>query len=207
MAKRVAFFAGKESIENYFNLESNRKNIFEPHYNLSSGHHIPIVFKSDGEHSIERVRWGEEESSETTIESENAANLISKKDFISCAVPLSGFYIWKDDKEKGSPFFVRMINDPLMVAAGVYNTKEGYFKLITIPSNVLINPMSETMPVLLNRELSFKWLGIKKEEETTEIIEKAKKLFLLTDLSVLRVSEKVNNPSNNDEKLIQPIPK
>ncbi|MDZ7754822.1 SOS response-associated peptidase family protein [Rhodohalobacter sp.] len=207
MAKRVAFFAGKESVENYFNLESNRDNIFEPHYNLSAGHHILIVHKMGAKPSINRVRWSDEQTHETTVDTEKAIELLQKKEFVSCAVPLSGFYIWKDDKEKGSPFFVRMINDPLMVAAGIYNKKADYFKLITMPSNVLINPMSETMPVLLDRELSFKWLEAEEKNETADIIEKAKKLFLLTDLSVVRVSEKVNDPSNNDEKLIQPIPK
>jgi len=207
MAKRVAFFAGKESIENYFNLESNRDNIFEPHYNLSAGHHIPIVHKIGAKPSINRVRWSDEQTHETTVDTEKAIELLQKKEFVSCAVPLSGFYIWKDDKEKGSPFFVRMINDPLMVAAGIYNKKADYFKLITMPSNVLINPMSETMPVLLDRELTFKWLEAEEKNGTADIIERAKKLFLLTDLSVVRVSEKVNDPSNNDEKLIQPIPK
>lgn len=207
MAKRVAFFAGKESIENYFNLESNRDNIFEPHYNLSAGHHIPIVHKIGAKPSINRVRWSDEQTHETTVDTEKAIELLQKKEFVSCAVPLSGFYIWKDDKEKGSPFFVRMINDPLMVAAGIYNKKADYFKLITMPSNVLINPMSETMPVLMDRELTFKWLEAEEKNGTADIIERAKKLFLLTDLSVVRVSEKVNDPSNNDEKLIQPIPK
>lgn len=207
MAKRVAFFADKESVENYFNLESNRDNIYEPHYNLSAGHHIPIVRKSGAEKSIRRVRWGDEDVHETSVDIEKATDQLQKKEYMSCAVPISGFYIWKDDKEKGSPFFVRMINGPLMVAAGIYNKKDDFFKLITMPSNVLINPMSETMPVLLDRELTSKWLEAEEENETAEIIEKAKKLFLLTDLSVLRVSEKVNDPSNNDEKLIQPIPK
>lgn len=207
MAKRVTFFAGKESIENYFNVESNRDNIFEPHYNLSAGHHIPIVHKIGAKPSINRVRWSDEQTHETTVDTEKAIELLQKKEFVSCAVPLSGFYIWKDDKEKGSPFFVRMINDPLMVAAGIYNKKADYFKLITMPSNVLINPMSETMPVLLDRELTFKWLEAEEKNGKADIIERAKKLFLLTDLSVVRVSEKVNDPSNNDEKLIQPIPK
>lgn len=207
MAKRVAFFAGKESVENYFKLESNRDNIFESHYNLSAGHHMPVVHKSGGKSLLSRVRWGDEDTHETTVEPEKASELIQNKEVVSCAVLLSGFYIWKDDKEKGSPFFVRMINEPLMVTAGIYDKKAEYFKLITIPSNVLINPMSETMPAMLDKDLTFKWLNVEKENEANEIIEKAKKLFLLTDLSVLRVSEKVNDPSNNDEKLIQPIPK
>jgi len=65
--------------------------------------------------------------------------------------------------------------------------------------------MSETMPLLLDRELSLQWLQA--ENSIREMIEKAKKRFLLTDLSVMRVSEDVNDPSNNSEELVQPIPK
>lgn len=207
MAKRVAFFAGKESIENFFNIESNRDNIFQPHYNLSPGQHIPIVFREDGKLTIERVRWGDEAAQDTTIQAKDAKDDLSNTGMIKCVVPLSGFYVWKDDKEMGSPFFVRMLNSPLMAVAGLFDEKNGFFKMITQPSNVLINPMSETMPLLLNQNLSMQWLDDKSESELSELIDEAKSLFLLTDLSVLRVSEKVNDPSNNNEKLVQPIPK
>lgn len=207
MAKRVAFFAGKESVENFFNIESNRDNIFQPHYNLSPGQHIPIVFRKDGELTIERVRWGGEAAQDTTVRAKEAVDDLSSTGMIKCVVPLSGFYVWKDDKEKGSPFFVRMLNEPLMAVAGLFDEKNGFFKMVTQPSNVLINPMSETMPLLLDQNLSGKWLDDKSESDVSELIDEAKSLFLLTDLSVLRVSEKVNDPSNNNEKLVQPIPK
>lgn len=205
MPKRVAFFAGKEPVENYFDIQSNRKQIFEPHYNLTPGQHIPVVFREDNSLTLDRVRWGKEKVKEITISADEVQELVDKKEWKQCAIPLSGFYVWKDDKEKGNPFFVRMLNGPLMVAAGLLNQKENYFRIITTEANVLIRPMSETMPLILDRDLSLQWL--QPDSSTQEILAKAKNLFLLTDLSVLRVSEDVNDPSNNSEKLVQPIPK
>ncbi len=207
MPKRVAFFAGKEEVENFFNLESKRINLFEPHYNLSPGHHIPVIFSKDGEKVIERVRWGDEATQESVISSEEAVSVTIGGDILQCSIPLSGFYVWKDDAEQGNPFFVRMLNEPIMAAAGFYYRKDEYFKIITSPSNVLIRPMSKTMPMLLDRKLASKWIEAEENTEIRALVEKAGKLFLLTDLSVLRVSEEVNDPANNHEKLVQPIPK
>ncbi|WP_069130408.1 SOS response-associated peptidase family protein [Rhodohalobacter halophilus] len=205
MPKRVAFFPGKEPIENYFNIQSKREQIFEPHYNLTPGQHIPVVFKNGDTLSLDRIRWGDENSRNTTVPVNEAAALTDDKKWIPCAIPLSGFYIWKDDKEEGSPFFIRMLSGPLMVAAGLLHSKEEYFQIITTEANVLIKPMSETMPLLFDRELSHLWLN--QSEEVDNILNRAKNLFLLTDLSVTRVSEEVNDPSNNSEELVQPIPK
>jgi putative SOS response-associated peptidase YedK len=65
--------------------------------------------------------------------------------------------------------------------------------------------MSENMPLLLDKTTAEQWLD--SSVKTSEVIEYASKLYVLTDLSVLRVSRKVNDISNNNPKLIQPIPK
>lgn len=206
MAKRIAFFATKEEIENYFSLSTNRENLFEPHYNLSPGQHIPVITRADGDLDINRVRWGGELDSAAVIKTEKVQDEITKKDAIRCIIPLSGFFVWKDDLEKGHPFFVRMLNAPVMSCAGLmYGKDDENFKILSTQSNVLVQPMSPTMPLLLDRELSFRWLN--NESNSDEIINEAGKLFLFTDLSVMRVSKKVNDPKNNDSKLIQPIPK
>lgn len=42
MAKRVAFFASKQEVEEYYNIETNKETLFDPHYNLSPGHQLPV---------------------------------------------------------------------------------------------------------------------------------------------------------------------
>lgn len=213
MIKRVAFFSDKTDIENYFDLSTGKENIFSPHYNLSPGQHIPVVYCPEEKRLIERCRWGSTSPSNgktenTSIPLDAVPEEIENNSARRCVVPLSGFYIWKEKLEKEHPFFVRMLNNPLMPVAGLrYNEKDDqdHFRIILSPSNALIQPMSAHMPLLLNQEVSRQWLN--PEYKANELLKKAVSLFLLTDLSVMRVSKKVNNPENNDAKLIQPIPK
>lgn len=205
MPNRVAFFADKETVESFFEIQSKREHLFEPHYNLTPGQHIPVVFKESEQIRLDRIRWGDENTKRAVIPEADVQKLSLSKEWDRCAIPLSGFYVWKDDIEQGNPFFVRMLGGPLMVAAGMMNREEDYFQFITTEANVLVKPMSETMPLLFDRVLTQHWLGA--ENSIQAIMDRAKDLFLLTDLSVMRVSEDVNDPSNNSEKLVQPIPK
>lgn len=209
MAKRVAFFASKQDIENYYKIETRKESLFEPHYNLSPGHQLPVITLSEGNPEINRVRWGQMGSNQaenTTIFFEDLSTSGTKKNVLRCVIPLSGFYIWKEDQEKNHPFFVRLLNAPVMSVAGILvEGEENFVSIVTTESNVLVQPMTPHMPLLLNQELALKWLD--PSNRTNQLLKQADNLFMLTDLSVLRVSKKVNDPANNNPKLIQPIPK
>lgn len=203
MAKRAAFYLSKEEIESFFEITSDRDNLFEANYNITPGQHIPVVFSDNNGLQIKRLRWGKKPGAggiihKTKVSAE--AGDIEKR----AVLPLSGFYVWKDNVEKGHPFFVRMMDNPLLcVPVLVY--KDESFKMIVAESNVLVQPMTDEMPMLLDRELSFKWLD--ESAEMDEVLKNGAQHFQLTDLSVTRVSKKVNNPKNNGPDLIQPIPK
>lgn len=209
MAKRVAFFAGKEEVENYYNIQTKKESLFEPHYNLSPGHQLPVITLVNGEPQIERKRWGKSGATgaeETTIEKENLLDRLKENNTTRCILPLSGFYIWKESKEKNNPFFVRLLNEAVVSVAGVYISGEDeYVSIVTTESNALVQPMSARMPLLLDQPTALQWL--EKEIDINELLSQTENIFMLTDLSVLRVSKKVNDPSNNNPKLIQPIPK
>jgi putative SOS response-associated peptidase YedK len=204
MTKRIAFFAERNEVEKLFSLSGNGDAIYEPHYNISRGQHIPIITASESGRVIQRVRWGKGFSDR----SENMQNDEMVKHATSrCIVPISGFFIWKEGREKDHPFFVRMMNSSVMSVAGMIFKENGseYCDFLQRESNTLIQPMSPKMPLLLNKKLSEKWLDEDADEK--KIIEEAKSLFLITDITVHRVSKKVNDPAENAETLIQPIPK
>lgn len=209
MAKRVAFFAPKQEIEEYYNIETTKETLFEPHYNLSPGHQLPVITLNGDEPEINRVRWGQmgsERAEHTTTGKENVLNEVKKKNVKRCILPLSGFFVWKDDQEKNHPFFVRLLNNAVMSVAGLfYDADEPFVSIITTESNALIQPLSPQMPLMLDRPTALQWLdpGI----ETGDLLKASDNLFMLTDLSVLRVSKKVNDPTNNRAEIIQPIPK
>lgn len=211
MIKRIAFFADKTDIEEYFGFSTRKENLFEAHYNITPGHHIPVVISKNNNLDIIRIRWGQEDSGDgserNTVKSESVVNELLKKGVSRCLIPLSGFFVWKETREKEHPFFVRMLNKPFMSVAGLRykDSKNSYVKIVTTESNALIQPMSPSMPLLFDEELTRKWLD--KDVPANTIVEEASSLFLLTDLSVLRVSKDVNDPINNNPDLIQPIPK
>lgn len=209
MAKRVAFFASKQEVEEFYNIETNKETLFEPHYNLSPGHQLPVITLPNGSPEINRVRWGQMGTSQaeyTTVEKESVLEELKKDEAKRCILPISGFFVWKDDQEKNHPFFVRLLNNSVMSIAGIfYGGDEPFVSLVTTESNALVQPMSPQMPLMLDRPTGLKWLDPK--IETDAILDMADNLFMLTDLSVLRVSKKVNDPKNNSAEIIQPIPK
>lgn len=210
MINRAAFFADKEDIESFFGISTFKENIFEPNYNIPAGWQLPTVRyeKAEEQLSIVNKRWGgdaETNSSQTTITKKDAQSLLQKRLAERVILPISGFYVWKDPEQTSHPFFVRMLNLPFMPAAGLYFRERDYVSLVTTESNPLIQPMSAEMPLILDEETSRQWLN--PDESTSDVYEASQNLYMLTDLSVLRVSKKVNKLSNNNAKLIQPIPK
>lgn len=209
MSKRVAFFASKEEVQEYYNIETKKETLFEPHYNLSPGHQLPVITFNEDDPEINRVRWGKMGSNlseKTTIEREDVLEELEEKEVKRCILPLSGFFVWKDDQEKNHPFFIRLLNNAVMSIAGLfYDSEEPFVSIITAKANALVQPMSSNMPLMLDQPTALQWLdpGI----ETEDLLKTADNLFMLTDLSVLRVSKKVNDPKNNSAEIIQPIPK
>lgn len=209
MVKRVAFFASKQEVEEYYNIETNKEALFDPHYNLSPGHQLPVISLNEGEPEINRVRWGQMGSNraeQTTVEKENILEELKKDNVKRCILSLSGFFVWKDDEEKNHPFFVRLLNNAVMSVAGLfYDGDESFVSIITTEANALVQPMSSQMPLMLDRPTALQWLDV--GINIDDLLEEADNLFMLTDLSVLRVSKKVNDPTNNSPEIIQPIPK
>lgn len=209
MANRYAFFIDKESIEDYFGFTSSKDSFFANHFNLAPGYRLPVIRRESGNSSLTQIQLGpDKDSASAAAISEDKASGILRKDSSAEPVilPLSGFYIWKGDDEKGQPFFVRMLNSSIMPVAALLNRKnDPYVQVINVPANTLIQPMTDEMPLFLNREYSEKWLNYPEDAES--FFKESRGLFTITDLSVLKVSEKVNDLTENDPSLIQPEPK
>jgi putative SOS response-associated peptidase YedK len=216
MSERIALFASKDEIEDFFQCQTERVSIFEPHYNIAPAQHIAIIISEDDELSIGRARWGlgeGDDQSRHTISKEDAVAGIKNRTLKRCIIPVSGFYKWKSaGKRADHPFFIRMLNESVMPLAGVLLTEtsdEGRDRrscaIINTEANALIQPLDPFMPLQLDRELSKQWLDGTTDAEG--IIEEAEQLFLLTEMSALRVSKKVNDLSQNSPALIQPLPK
>ncbi|MGF1669732.1 MAG: SOS response-associated peptidase [Balneolaceae bacterium] len=218
MIDRVAFFASKENFEDYFNLFIEKEAIFDPHYNLAPSHEIPILLNEENGEKIKilRARWGFNNSNNGdnslfNIRIDKALKKLQSQHVQPCIVPVSGYYIWKDNDKKKQPFFVRMLNESVMAIAGLAiksshnNSGKWFCSIIITDANALIHPITESMPLIFTSALATTWLT--KPDERSSVLLQADKLFLLTEMTVHRVSKKVTDIKNNSPKLIQPIPK
>lgn len=214
MTKRIAFFAERENIMEDFSIREAGQSIFEPHYNIARGQHIPVIIRKSEDESIEikRIRWGRELEQSPPESGNGEVVTIGEKEkqaISRTAIPLSGFYIWKEGREDDNPFFVRKLDNSLFYAAGLIfrHPKEDYTycEILHKDANTLIQPITHVMPVIMDKKLALEWLH---DEEPAEKIEKkSDSQFLITDLTIHRVSKEVKDLTKNTPELIQPIPK
>ncbi|MFU8812102.1 MAG: SOS response-associated peptidase family protein [Balneolaceae bacterium] len=210
MIKRIALFHPAEQLHEFFNTAPAPESMFLPSYNIAIGRHVPALLWEGEKRVYSHVRWGKSDPSAAQLDLGEYRFSAQAADAKSYAViPISGFYVWKSGREKEHPFFVRMMdNAPMAVAAFLKheNKNTPYIEFAYQQANTLIRPMSDLMPVLLTAEQVGTW--IEADKSTAEAVYKqAGGNFNITDLTVHRVSKKVNDPANDAEPLIQPIPK
>ncbi|MFO7848106.1 MAG: SOS response-associated peptidase family protein [Balneolaceae bacterium] len=212
MSNRIAFFADSGDLKEQFGLSETGDAIFEAHYNIARGHHIPVISGSSDSYKIGRARWGsdfEQDAEIPGVQDKKGLNELSKKADKRVIIPLSGFYIWKREGKEDHPFFVRKIDNTLLYSAGFSFKDEKndftYVEILMMESNTLIRPITDEMPLIIKAGLAKKWLngGV----DAAELVKEANNQFLITDLTVHRVSKELNDLSKNDASLIQPIPK
>ena len=216
--KRYVLEADKLEIEGVFGVSSDSKVMFEPNYNVIPGSTMPIIIQTEHGRDIVQSVWGlkfedsKEEQTEIKHEGLSENNQVWELLKTSpCIVPVSGFYKWKETVEDPLPFYLRVITRDVTAVAGVcnsYKNKEGRilhtFAVLTMPANPLVEPLDKRMPVILEEKDFGRWL----HEGATDMVKKGfSGNHLLPDMTVFRVPELVNDPSNNSKELIQPIPK
>lgn len=212
MSNRIAFFSDGSDLMEHFELEGSGEAIYESHYNIARGHHIPVLEWDDDTYDLTRIRWGkdfEKDAEPPEVLSPGVIESLEKKAEARAVIPISGFYIWKRDGKSDHPFFVRKIDNSLLYVAG-YTHKEKandfiYVEMLMMESNTLIQPIASEMPLILKRENAKRWL--KGDINADTVQSKAASEFLITELTVHRVSKELNDLSKNDATLIQPIPK
>lgn len=225
MSDRFVLQASKEDVEQLFKVSSERDDIFTSNFNITPGSLIPAIYQDDEERKIYNFVWGlipkgaEAETAgrdnfeyplEELEEDEWLTECLAQR---RCLIPANGFYKWKFSEKKSTPFYIRLLSNEITAFAGIYSVwqsssgRDVYScAMLTTPANALVQPVDDRMPVLLHPDHHAQWLS--DESIAREEVEKfIKDGYLLTELAVNRVSEDVNNPANNSEELIQPIPK
>jgi putative SOS response-associated peptidase YedK len=124
-----------------------------------------------------------------------------------CLIPASGFYEWGVDAAgKKQPFFVRPRGEPLLAIAGLWERWRAPSAepletcvIVTTEANATLAPIHDRMPVVLTRAAQDVWLEARSDVATiTELAARG------PELETWPVGTAVNDPRNDDERVIAP---
>jgi putative SOS response-associated peptidase YedK len=205
----------------------NRFRIFNPsigfrsHFNIAPGSMNPVIVQHERAEMV-MMQWGliphwakDIRTMQHPINA-RAEGLAEKPMFRGllkdkrCLIPASGFYEWKKELKHKIPYYLHLKDEPVFAFAGLYDmwhnpAGEGIatYTIITTGPNDLMSPIHNRMPAILRREDEDRWVS-------GESLSAADLNSILAPLpaggmEAYPVLPLVNNPSNNDERLIRPL--
>ena len=124
-----------------------------------------------------------------------------------CLIPVDGFYEWHTENGK-QPYFIHRIDNTPLALAGIWDhwdDGEGDHinscSIIVCDANKLMQPIHERMPVILKPDVFDDWL----ENTDTEHLQDLLQPYMDLDIEMYAVSRAVNNPRNDNPKLIDRV--
>lgn len=193
-------------------------------YNIAPSQKAGVIFKQDNKNIFDMFQWGLvphwsnsdknvyamiNAKAETITERPSFKALFKNK---RCLIPANGFYEWKKEGNKKTPFYIFLKDNSLFSMAGLYdewitpkNEKLLSFTIITTKANELVDEIHDKkrMPAIIKKEDRECWLDNSKYNE--------KKLvsFLIPHetnlMDAYEVSTLINSPKNNSPKCIERI--
>jgi putative SOS response-associated peptidase YedK len=125
-------------------------------------------------------------------------------------VPASGFYEWKKEGKRKVPFYFHLPESPLFAFAGLYDTWKGpegnpllTYTLITCEPNALLAGVHNRMPVILSRANEGRWLS--RDPPGHQDLPSILAPYPASAMAMVPVSDLVNNPAVDDERLVHPL--
>ncbi len=194
----------------------------KPRYNIAPGQDVLAVVREEGTNRLARFRWGlipswaDDPAVGNRMINARAETVARKPSFRSafekrrCLVVADGFYEWRREGKKKSPFYVCMRSGKPFGLAGlheVWHSPEGReirsCTIITTEANDLLRPIHDRMPVIVPKEAEELWLD-------TAIHEQSRLLALLRPyeaggMRAYAVSARVNSPANDSPDNLRPF--
>jgi putative SOS response-associated peptidase YedK len=189
-------------------------------YNIAPTQNILAVRRNPetGQRTLDALRWGlipswakDEKIAYKTINArvetvDTAASYRAAFKKRRCLIPADGFYEWKKVLGGKIPYTIQMKDGSPFAFAGLW---EGWkapengdwirtCTIITGEPSELVREIHTRMPVILPEEYYDAWLS---GEASKEIL----KPFPAEKMEALPISPRVNNPKNNDEKILEPV--
>lgn len=188
-----------------------------PNYNVAPTHVMPILTNKDRDH-FSPLRWGLipywakdikigykmiNARMETVMEKSAFKQAMIKR---RCLVPMDGYYEWKKEGTKKTPYRIVVKDQEIFSVAGLWEnwkSPEGEmiqsFTVLTQSPSESIAHIHDRMPAILTREQEDLWLDIElPPEDALKIISPYEDQYL----KAYQVSNRVGKVTENDASLI-----
>lgn len=195
---------------------------FPSHFNIAPSSTNPVIVAAPGGARLAMLEWGliphgARDLRGTPRPANARAEGLAGRPIFSylladrrCIVPATGFYEWKHEGSRKTPFYIcRKDREPLLFA-GLYDTWQDpdagprrTYAIVTTAANAEISPVHDRMPAILDGEGVQRWLSpgsIPANERDALLAPAAPGI-----LEVYPVSPRVNSPSADDERLTLPV--
>ncbi|MHA1169457.1 MAG: SOS response-associated peptidase [Candidatus Hodarchaeales archaeon] len=213
MCGRFVFYRILESIKERFGIKDIRYH-YNPSYNIAPTQEIAII---DSENILQPSRWGmiSPKTVGKPIINARCETVMEKKSFRPaleqrrCLIPADGYYEWRKDGKKKTPFYFGLKKDEPFAFAGLYEpweSNDGESKLtsaiITTEANEIGKPVHGRMPVILKPENESDWLD--PETDLKKLVDFLKP-YPSEEMQVYEVSPKVNSFKYNSPDCIKQV--
>lgn len=224
MCGRYTLTITPEMLRTLVNFETTPN--LQPRYNIAPTQMAQVVRPADGGGAprIDMLRWGliPSWSKDMTIASKlinaRGETVAEKPSFRAayrerrCLIPVDGFYEWRREGDVKQPYRIGFRGGKPFLFAGLWEswtapeeaenageTIETY-TIVTTDANEKLAPIHHRMPVIVDPADFDRWLTGDPADAANVI-----RAFPPDDMAFYRVSTRVNNVRNDDEKCIAPL--
>jgi len=210
----------------FLNFSTDTENNYNENYNVAPKQDVAVILSEGNENKLELLNWGIETEILTTTKNNSCkinknilkintrSETLIRGNTISstknrCLIPVNGFYEW--GKKSKIPYYIKHINEDFFFLAAIYEKNNNdpklskTFSIITMPSNSLLSPIHNRMPVVVPIDKSNLWLNYKNNNDNIITETFFKTPFQKNQIEFYEVSPFVNDIMNNNPLCIQKI--
>lgn len=205
-------FCKLEGLEERFNVKRSTLKLY-PRYNIAPTQEVPAIV-NNGENQLIMPRWGlipywaKDMSVGSKMINARAETVDEKPSFKRslqrrrCLVLADGFYEWKKEGRRKTPYRITLKNEEPFAFAGLWDSwmsPEGEVinscTIITTIPNELMEPIHNRMPVILSPDVEEIWLD--QSITDSHFLKSLLKPYPSEFMKAYEVSTLVNSPKND----------
>jgi len=217
MCGRYTLKSSAVELQREFNLETTP--VLEARYNIAPTQAAPVILdKAPRELTLARWGllpfWAKDAKEAHKMINARSETLTQKKAFAEalehrrCLVPCDGFFEWKKDPTRRTPFYIASSAGHPLAMAGLYSTwrsPDGVdvltYTIVTTRANEEVRGVHDRMPAFLDGDERARWLSgpTKDTEALLQLLHPWRGKLALTE-----VSPHVNSVAADDPECIEP---